>query len=179
MRFFLLVLTVPVAAAALLVARREYRQRGKLSIAGLALVCAMLLVPILLLHTAISYALPVTLLDFLGVVTGAAGLALCLASMRIFHSAAKVFCLDAGKLTTWGPYRWSRNPQYVGAFLFLLGFALNEPSLWSLAALLAIAASLHLLVLVEEEHLLRTFGEGYAQFCRTVPRYVGWRKLRK
>ena len=34
-----------------------------------------------------------------------------------------------GKLTASGSYRWSRNPQYLGWFLFLLGFALTD---WSL-----------------------------------------------
>ena len=28
------------------------------------------------------------------------------------------------------------------------------------------------LVLIEEEHLRRTFGESYAEFCRSVPRYL-------
>jgi len=81
-------------------------------------------------------------------------------------------------LTVTGPYRWSRNPQYVGWFLFLLGFALNDWSLWCLAALLVVAISLHLLVLVEEEHLRRVFGEPYVEFCRRIPRYVGWGRLR-
>ena len=42
---FLLVLTVPVTAVALLYALWEYRERGKLSVLGLGLVCAMLFVP--------------------------------------------------------------------------------------------------------------------------------------
>lgn len=170
---FLLILTVPVTALALLVARREYRQRGRLTILGLALVCAMLFVPNLMLEYATTYEMPVTLLDYLGVLIGAAGLVLCLVSITAFRSVLKVLCVDPGSLTTAGPYRWSRNPQYVGWFLFLLGFALNDWSLWCLAALLAVAAGLHLLVLVEEEHLLRTFGEPYAGFCRKVPRYAG------
>ena len=170
---FLLVMTVPVTAVALLYARWEYRQRGRLTVLGLALVSAMLFVPKLMLEYATAYEMPGTLLDYLGVLIGAAGLALCLVSMTVFHSVLKVLCVDPGKLTTAGPYRWSRNPQYVGWFLFLLGFALNDWSLWCLAALLAVAVGLHLLVLVEEEHLLRTFGEPYAEFCRKVPRYAG------
>jgi protein-S-isoprenylcysteine O-methyltransferase Ste14 len=114
------------------------------------------------------------LLDFVGVLVGGAGTALCLVSIAVFRSALKVLCIDAGKLTTAGPYRWSRNPQYVGWFLFLLGYALNDWSLWCLAALIASAISLHLLVLVEEEHLRCTFGEQYVEFCRKVPRYAGW-----
>jgi protein-S-isoprenylcysteine O-methyltransferase Ste14 len=170
---FLLALTVPVTSLALLYARWEYRKRGKLTLLGLALLCAMLFVPNLILEYATTYEMPSTLLDFVGVVVGGVGIALCLISITVFRSMPKVLCIAADKLTTAGPYRWSRNPQYVGWFLFLLGFALNDWSLWCLAALLAIAVSLHVLVLVEEEHLLRTFGEQYVEFCRQVPRYAG------
>lgn len=170
---FLLGLTIPVATVALLYARWEYLKRGRLTLLGLALLCAMLVMPNLVLEYATTYEMPGAVLDFVGVVVGGAGLLLCLVSIAFFRSGLKVFCLDAGNLTRAGPYRWSRNPQYVGWFLFLLGYALNDWSLWCLAALIVIATSLHLLVLVEEEHLLRTFGEQYAEFCREVPRYAG------
>ena len=63
---------------------------------------------------------------------------------------------------------------FVSSDLMLLfGFVLNHWSWWCLAALVTAAISLHLLVLVEEEHLLRTFGESYRKFCRQVPRYAG------
>lgn len=170
---FLLALTIPVTTAALLYARWAYRKRGKLTLWGLALLCAMLFVPNLVLEYATTFEMPRTLLDFVGILVGGIGLGLCLISVIFFRSVRKTLCIDAGKLTTAGPYRWSRNPQYVGWFLFLLGFALNDWSWWCLAALIASAVSLHLLVLVEEEHLLRTFGEQYRAFCRKVPRYVG------
>ena len=170
---FLLALTVPVTTVALLYARWEYRKRGRLTVLGLVLLCAMILVPNLILEYATTYEIPSTLLDYVGVVIGIFGIALCLISIAVFRSMQKVLCINAGKLATAGPYRWSRNPQYVGWFLFLLGFALNDWSLWCLAALLASAISLHLLVLVEEEHLHRTFGEQYVEFCRKIPRYAG------
>lgn len=169
----LLTLTVPVTAVALLYGRWEYRQRGKMTILGMALLSAMLFVPNLVLHYATTYEMPSTLLDFVGVLIGSIGIALCLISIAAFRSVHKVFGIDAGKMTKAGPYRWSRNPQYVGWFLFLFGFALNDWSWWCLAALVTVAISLHLLVLVEEEHLLRTFGEPYIEFCRQVPRYAG------
>jgi len=131
---FLLALTVPVTSVALLYARWEYRKRGKLTVLGLALLCAMLFVPNLILEYATAYEMPSTLLDFVGVLVGGVGIALCLISIAVFHSVLKVLCIDEGKLTTAGPYRWSRNPQYVGWFWFLLGFALNDWSLWCLAA---------------------------------------------
>lgn len=137
----------------------------------------MLFVPNLILEYATTYEMSSTLLDFVGVLVGGVGIALCLISIVFFRSALKVFCLEKGKLTIAGPYRWSRNPQYVGSFLFLLGFALNDWSLWCLTALLVIAINFHLLVLVEEKHLLRIFGEQYVDFCRKVPRYAGRGKV--
>jgi protein-S-isoprenylcysteine O-methyltransferase Ste14 len=169
----LLALTLPVSAGALLYARRDYRERGRLSVPGLFLLCVMLLMPNLVLHYATSYALPTTILDYIGVAIGVAGLGLCLGSIAFFRSPLKVLCLRTGELTLTGPYRWSRNPQYVGWVLFLAGFALNYWSLWCLGALAVVAVSLHLLVLIEEEHLLRTFGEPYAGYCRKVSRYIG------
>jgi protein-S-isoprenylcysteine O-methyltransferase Ste14 len=169
----LLLLAVMATTAALLYSRWEYRKRGILTPVGAALLCAMLFVQNLVLEHATAYGMPSTVLDFVGVLVGVAGLALCSVSIAFFRSGRKVLCLDAGDLTTAGPYRWSRNPQLVGYFLFLLGFALNDWSIWCFAALVVIATSLHLLVLVEEEHLLRTFGEQYVEFCRRVPRYAG------
>jgi protein-S-isoprenylcysteine O-methyltransferase Ste14 len=61
----------------------------------------------------------------------------------------------------------------VGWLLFLLGFALNDWSWWCLAALLVVAISLHLLILIEEEHLHQVFGDQYTEFCRRIPRYLG------
>ena len=175
---YFLALTVPVTAVALIYARWEYRKLGKLSLLGLFLLCAMLFVPNLILEYATRYEMPSTPLDYVGVLIGAIGLALCLVSIIFFRSVLKVLCVDPGRLTVTGPYRWSRNPQYVGWFLFLLGFALNDWSLWCLGALVVVAISLHLLVLVEEEHLRRVFGEPYVEFCRRIPRYVGWGRLR-
>ena len=112
---FLLALTVPVTTVALLYARWEYRKRGKLTVSGLVLLCAMLLMPNLVLEYATTYEMPSTLLDYVGVVVGSVGVALCLVSIALFRSVLKVLCIDAGKLTTAGPYQWSRNPQYTWA----------------------------------------------------------------
>jgi protein-S-isoprenylcysteine O-methyltransferase Ste14 len=174
----LLILSIPVTAAALLFARRQYRRHGRLGWAGLLLLCLMLFVPNLMMELATRYEMPSTPLDYLGVFTGVAGLILLLMGVVNFRSARKVFCLDSGDLTLAGAYRWSRNPQYLGWFLFLLGLALTDWSLWCLAALVVVAVSLHLLVLVEEEHLRRVFGAPYQDLCRRVPRYAGWGRLR-
>lgn len=169
----LLSLAVSVSTVALLYARWEYREHGRLTVVGLALLCLMLFVPNLVLDYATDYRLPSTVTGYVGIAIGGLGLALCLVSITFFRSPSKVFCLDTGSLTITGPYRWSRNPQYVGWLLFLLGFSLTDWSLWCLAVLVVVAVSLHLLVLIEEEHLRRVFGEPYVEYWSRVSRYVG------
>jgi protein-S-isoprenylcysteine O-methyltransferase Ste14 len=134
----------------------------------------MLIVPNFILEFSTRYAMPDTPLDYFGIAVGLVGVLLCVFSMKTFRSWLKVLCVDAGALATTGPYRWGRNPQYVGYFLFLLGLSLTDWSLWCLAALLVVATSLHLLVLVEEEHLSRAFGGQYEEYRRATPRYAGF-----
>ena len=174
----MLALAVLVSVVALLYARWEYRKRGRLTLVGLFLLCGMLLMQNLVLEYATSYEIPSTLVDYIGVFVAVVGITLCLAGIILFRSVPKMMCQDVGALTESGIYHWSRNPQYVGYLLFLLGFALTDWSIWCLAALLVVAISLHLLVLIEEEHLRRVFGKQYIDFCHRVPRYVGWGSVR-
>ncbi|HET7293867.1 MAG TPA: isoprenylcysteine carboxylmethyltransferase family protein [Vicinamibacteria bacterium] len=76
------------------------------------------------------------------------------------------------RLVVRGPYRFVRNPMYLGAALALAGAALVYAS----AALLGYAALFlvvtHLFVVAyEEPTLLETFGEEYAAYCRRVRRW--------
>ncbi len=165
----LLILALFATAFALWKARRDYRVHGKQTWLGLLALCVMLFVPNLMLHYASSYRMTAV-----GVVVAAVGLTVCLAGMVTFRSVSKVLCLDPGTLAVTGVYRWSRNPQYVGWLMFLIGFALNDRSWWCATALAIVAISLQLLVLIEEEHLTRVFGERYREFVDKTPRYLGF-----
>ena len=83
-------------------------------------------------------------------------------------------------LVVCGPYRFSRNPMYVSAMLMLLG----EAALFASSSMLVYAAiafiAFNLFVIFYEEPTLRKlFGEEYAQFCRDVPRWIGFGRCRK
>jgi protein-S-isoprenylcysteine O-methyltransferase Ste14 len=72
-----------------------------------------------------------------------------------------------------GPYRWVRNPIYIAALLVVVGEAwlFLSPRLLVYAG--AVAIFFHLLVIVYEEPTLRRrFGETYAEYRRTVPRWI-------
>jgi protein-S-isoprenylcysteine O-methyltransferase Ste14 len=72
-----------------------------------------------------------------------------------------------------GPYRYVRNPMYVGAAVFLLGFGLFErsPSILVLSAILLTCAHLFV-ILYEEPELEARFGATYLAYRRDVRRWI-------
>lgn len=72
-----------------------------------------------------------------------------------------------------GPYRFSRNPMYVGLTVMSLGIALVANSLWMIAALPFVLWLLTVLVIRREEaYLSSAFGEAYAEYRRSVRRWL-------
>jgi protein-S-isoprenylcysteine O-methyltransferase Ste14 len=71
------------------------------------------------------------------------------------------------------PYRWVRNPIYIGALLVVAGEAWLFLSLPVLAYAGVMAAFCHLFVTgYEERTLSRRFGPAYLEYRRTVPRWI-------
>ena len=78
-----------------------------------------------------------------------------------------------------GPYRWVRNPIYLGALLVVLGEAWLFGSLPLLAYAGAMALCCHLFVTgYEERTLARRFGASYLEYRRAVPRWIPHRPQR-
>ncbi|HVO51202.1 MAG TPA: isoprenylcysteine carboxylmethyltransferase family protein [Thermoanaerobaculia bacterium] len=76
-------------------------------------------------------------------------------------------------LVTWGPYRVSRNPMYVGLSSFTAGLALIANTPWLLAALPFVWIALRRLVIDREEaYLERRFGEEYLEFKARTRRWI-------
>jgi protein-S-isoprenylcysteine O-methyltransferase Ste14 len=71
-----------------------------------------------------------------------------------------------------GPYRRTRNPQYVGVIAIVAGQGLRWGSRRVLAYAVALALSFHTWVRCYEEPRLRhRFGTAYARYEREVPRW--------
>jgi protein-S-isoprenylcysteine O-methyltransferase Ste14 len=76
------------------------------------------------------------------------------------------------RLVVRGPYRYVRNPMYIGAGLALAGAALFYGSWPLLAYTAAFLLITHLFVLLYEEPTLRRmFGPEYEEYCRRVKRW--------
>lgn len=133
----------------------------------------------------VAFAVPVALVarayPFLevhpaGLIALLPGVLLLLCCVREFH------VLGRGTLAPWappkhlvssGPYRYSRNPMYVGVAFVLLGWA----GLFWMSSLLIYAAcviaAFHLrVVLGEEPWLARTFGREWDAYRAHVPRWL-------
>lgn len=79
----------------------------------------------------------------------------------------------ATALVTEGPYRFSRNPMYLGFTLLYLGIALLFGSLWPLLFLPLVLSVMHFGVIVREEaYLERRFGDAYREYRRRVNRWL-------
>ena len=76
------------------------------------------------------------------------------------------------RLVVRGPYRYVRNPMYLGAGLALAGAALYYQSAALLAYVSVFLLLTHVLVVSYEEPTLRhAFGEDYDAYCREVRRW--------
>lgn len=82
-----------------------------------------------------------------------------------------------GKLVTEGPYRYSRNPQYIGFILMYAGVILVTFSFMALVAGSIMIVMFVILPLSEEPWLIQQYGKAYVEYCRRVPRFFGLRSF--
>lgn len=118
---------------------------------------------------------------WLGAAVGAGGVALFILAVLAMKDSwrAGVSEKDKTQLVTRGIFQISRNPAFLGFDLLYLGILLMFWN-WMLFALSAFGALMfHLqIVNVEEDFLLKIFGEEYLLYKKTVNRYLG-RKINK
>lgn len=75
-------------------------------------------------------------------------------------------------LVTTGPYRYSRNPQYVGTISAVLGYAIICNSILALIAALLVSGWSVLVPFAEESWCRERLGAGYDEYSRKVPRFL-------
>ena len=113
----------------------------------------------------------------LGFIMLGCGLILMLKGMMEFRSLSQISGSDQSHLVKTGVYRWSRNPQYVGWFIWLLGVSLMGRSGLAFLFTIVFIAGIHLYnIELEEPYLERIFGEEYRLYKSSTPRYLGMPK---
>jgi protein-S-isoprenylcysteine O-methyltransferase Ste14 len=74
-------------------------------------------------------------------------------------------------------YRFTRNPMYLGVMSFVLGHAIwFEVTALFLYTIVLFLCFHFVVVFIEEPHLRKKNGASYEEFCRTVPRWIGFQK---
>jgi protein-S-isoprenylcysteine O-methyltransferase Ste14 len=77
------------------------------------------------------------------------------------------------RLTTEGPFRYSRNPSYLALAMIYAGIAFLLNSLWAILFLpLVVVVMQREVIGREERYLERTFGEEYLTYKGKVRRWV-------
>lgn len=76
-------------------------------------------------------------------------------------------------LVTSGPYRFVRNPIYLGETFLSLGLAEFTKNIWIVAAAAGFAVSVTALqILSEERHLEARFGDAYRRYKAATRRWI-------
>jgi protein-S-isoprenylcysteine O-methyltransferase Ste14 len=79
----------------------------------------------------------------------------------------------SSRLVIWGPYRFTRNPMYVGLILAYLGEAGFLKQVWPVILLPLTVAYVNWIVIpVEESKLREVFSDGYDRYRKRVRRWL-------
>jgi protein-S-isoprenylcysteine O-methyltransferase Ste14 len=105
----------------------------------------------------------------------AIGFALAALSVRNFRLAGTsvVPGEPSTALVVTGPYRFTRNPIYIGFVLAYFGLSIMLTSLWVLLLLIPVLLILQRGVVEREEvYLEQQFGDAYRKYKARVPRWL-------
>lgn len=115
-------------------------------------------------------------MDILGIAVaffGQACRALAIGGVQNIRRGGREKRIAAEALIRTGFFAHSRNPLYLGNLLIFCGLALIANSYWwYVLALPGFVTVYWAIVLAEEDFLQKQFGHEYADYCRTVNRFV-------
>ena len=128
----------------------------------------------------VNWWLPIDLLPafpawILGGILLLAGLALAVSAMVNFRRSGTTVRPDRAStsLVIAGPYRFTRNPMYVGLAIAYLGLAIADRSPWSVIFLPVVLLIIRRAVIAHEEAFLeRRFGAAYTDYKMRVRRWL-------
>ena len=110
-----------------------------------------------------------------GFVMAAAGLLLMLWSVGLFWSRRTSIQPNrpATEFVVVGPYKFTRNPMYLGMSVVFLGLSMAFGPVWPMFFLpVAMFLLVRFVIRREEEYLRRTFGGSYEEYCSRVRRWI-------
>ncbi|MDO9415329.1 methyltransferase family protein [Pararhizobium sp.] len=77
------------------------------------------------------------------------------------------------RLVTTGPFRFTRNPIYLGYTIMTVGLGLIMQNPWFfITGIIAVALTTAYAISREERHLLSRFGFEFERYCRSTTRWI-------
>lgn len=107
-----------------------------------------------------------SLLFYVGIILYVVGIILCVWSTFDFAKPTK------SGINLRGFYRYSRNPMYIGYFIYFLGCVLLTQSLSLLLILMSFQISTHFIIISEEKWCREEFSSDYIKYMEKVRRYL-------
>lgn len=131
------------------------------------------------IKTVIIFTFPTNLV-FLGLFFIPTGLLLRIWASYVFYKQkTKIISINpSNELFKDGPYKFSRNPLYLGVFLIFLGFGFLFNSFAVLISSILLLIIIHFYVIgIEEKVLGKRFGKKYVKYKKKVSRWISFAKL--
>ena len=96
------------------------------------------------------------------------------ALFRMSARGYKKFCSNQGfALVTQGPYKFVRNPMYLGTFLIGVGFMFPLFPLWTIVVFSTMFYFRFIIQIKKEETtLFEKFGQDYREYCQRVSPFI-------
>lgn len=133
----------------------------------------LVLVPVAMASLATSGASSFGSVQFAGVGLVVGGLGVWLWSVLELRRGGSSSAAPTGVLVDTGPYRYSRNPIYVGIVVAVVGEGVAFESLLGIAAAGIVWVLFRHLVVSYEEPLVRDqLGDPFEEYCQRVPRWI-------
>ncbi len=112
------------------------------------------------------------LLKALGIILIVFGLIVMVLGMVNFGKFTRTMGTDTKKLITGGLYKFTRNPQYVGYGIAIIGFNIAWYTILSVIAVITYFIMIYITIIIEEKNLLRIYGKEFEEFCTKTPRFI-------
>ena len=102
------------------------------------------------------------------------GLIICLFGMVFTIAAIYNFATSPkDKVITTGPYRFTRNPTYIGMILMHIGLGIACTSWLYILLTVVMMIMFNALLPVEERFCLYLYGDDYRKYMNRTPRWIG------
>lgn len=111
------------------------------------------------------------------ILLGLFGAGLSLWAWVTFKTVRRLLGMEINLLVTWGPYRYTRHPQYFSIMLITVALAILFNTIQLLLFAVSTTVTFYIVAIMEENKLEKIFGLEYQRYKARVPRFIPFLKV--